>query len=114
MSFKEQVKRSCKGVKNSVNEFANNVKVEYRKGQLKNELSELYETLGKVRFAEILDGGTVTEESAKLCEEIARVSSEIKALENKKEDKSRCLTCDKVLSSGLVYCPYCGTKIEED
>ena len=115
MGFKEQLKRSYKGVKGSVSGFTNNIKLEYKKGQLKNELSELYETLGQVRYAEIIDGGDVTDESVKLCNEIARISAEIKALESKniKDNEFMCTTCNKNLPNEVSYCPYCGTKKEE-
>ncbi len=113
MGFKETVKRSCASVKRSVTGFADNVKSEYKKGQLKNELSELYETLGQVRYEELLAGGEVTEESARLCEEIARLKSEIESLEREETKENACKVCGKRLPNDITYCPYCGSKTED-
>ncbi len=112
MGFKEQFKRSCSGIKKTVSGFTDTVKLEYKKGQLKNELSELYETLGQVRYSEILDGGVPSDESARLCEEIARVKAELDALEVKEPEANKCAVCGKKLPDDISYCPYCGTKTE--
>lgn len=113
MSFKEQFKRSCDSVKRTVNGFTDTVKNEYKKGQLKNELSELHETLGKVRYAEILAGGEPTEESGKLCEEISRIIAELDELDVKQPKENKCAVCGKKLPYDVSYCPYCGTKTED-
>ena len=113
MSFKEQLKKSCKEIKSSAISFADNVKLEYKKNQLKKELAQLHETLGQVRYAELLDNGETTDESIKLCTEIGRVLSEISDLSQADAYEKKCGICKKKVPAGVTYCPYCGTKIEE-
>ena len=113
MSFKEQLKKSYKGIKSSAKGLADSVKLEYKKGQLKNELSQLYETLGQVRYAELLDDCETTDESIKLCTEIGRVTAENNELSSIGADQKKCKVCKKKLPLDITYCPYCGTKVEE-
>lgn len=117
MGFKEGFKKACATVKDAACGFADTVKQEYKKGQLKNELSELYETLGQVRYGELLDGGQSSEESLKLCEEIARVKAEIEAFQAHEDDVNEvnlCKKCGKKLPDDISYCPYCGEKTNEE
>ena len=116
MGIKEVFGKVYDGVKEAVTGFTDTAKLEYKKGQLNNELSELYETLGKVRFSEMLEGGTPTEESARLCEEIARVKAELTELEaeDTKEQKENCCTvCGKKIPKNISYCPYCGSETKD-
>ena len=116
MGIKEGFKKACNTVKDAACGFADTVKQEYKKGQLKNELLELYETLGQVRYGEMLEGGEPSEESIKLCEEIARVKAELEVLETTDEapnEENLCKNCGKKLPDDISFCPYCGEKTNE-
>ena len=113
MGFTETMKKAGQAVKKSVSEVTDALKSEYKKGQLKNELSEIYKTLGEVRYAELISGGEITEESVELCKEITRVKNQLKNLEKDDDNVNKCKVCAKKLPDNITYCPYCGTKTEE-
>ncbi len=117
MGFKDGFKKACTSVKDAAFGFADTVKQEFKKSQLKNELSELYETLGQVRYGEILEGSKTSEESVKLFEEITRIKAELSALEtheNMDSDDNLCSFCGKKLPTDITYCPYCGEKTKNE
>ena len=116
MGIKDGFKKACGTVKDAACGFADTVKQEYKKGQLKNELSGLYETLGQIRYVEITEGTGSSEESLKVCEEISRVTSEIDALGadiSQDRDEGKCAFCGKKLPPDITYCPYCGEKTKK-
>ena len=117
MGIKDSIIKAYSSAKSAACGFADTVKSEYKKGQLKNELEELYETLGQVRYSEMLEGGETSEESVKLCEEIARVKSELAVFDTpKNEDPTNnlCAFCGKKLPNSITYCPYCGEKTKNE
>lgn len=115
MGIKEQLKKSCSSVKKTVTEFTDSVKNEYKKGKLKDELSEMYQTLGEIRYSELINDTAANAETAHICEEITRIKTELENLkpaENDENEENKCSVCNKKIPNDISYCPYCGTKTE--
>lgn len=89
----------------------------YNISKMKDELDELYISLGKlINCAYNQPGTTDEEEVSVLNDEINAKISEIedaKAALRELSGKRECKSCKRVMSDDSVFCPYCGEKIEE-
>ena len=110
MGLKDSFLKSCSDIKASANRFGNDVKLEHKKNVLKQELEDMFNTLGKIRFSELQSGEISNEETDRIVKEINRLSLEINELNNSKEIK--CPVCGKSLVEIKEFCPYCGANIK--
>ena len=114
MGIKDQLYKVCGEIKASAVKISDSVKSEYKLTQLKNELDEMYLTLGKVRYAELTSTDDSSDETKRLCDEITRLLDEIKVKENKKVNKNICPVCGKEISDDVSFCPFCGAQVAEE
>lgn len=118
MSFKAFITKTTARAKSGVNKVSNTVKLYSQKTTVADELSELFDTLGKMSYYNAIGEGsdTAQEDILNVIEEITRLRKE---LENIEEDirningKKQCAQCHTELQKDTSFCPHCGAKVEE-
>ncbi len=113
MSIKNTLKKSVSEIKNTTKKITDKVTQEYKKNTIKDDIEDLYTELGKIRYSEISENITRSEESVSIYSEIKKLLSELESLSEKKETVTCCKICGKKIPDDIVFCPYCGTKREE-
>lgn len=110
MSIKDKLVKSCDDLKAYAGKVTQNVKNDYKKSCLKNEIDEMYLTLGRIKYAEAMKNGESSKEAQTVISEITRLLSELEAFISETSDKKVCPVCGKETSDNEKYCPYCGVK----
>lgn len=117
MRFKTFISQKTAQAKQGIQKAADTVKLYSEKNRLNDDLSELFETLGKLRYAEINENKLDDKETNILVDEIERVQKEIETIEaelKKLSAKKYCPNCENEVAKDTAYCPHCGTKLFEE
>lgn len=115
----KKASETYKATAEKTSKLAKTTKLKMRMGELKSEVSDLYEEIGKKVFEKHELGKKsvdfekdLSDELNKLEEitdEIAKINEECLTL----KDKKRCPKCDKEIEDDAKFCQYCGEKQEE-
>lgn len=105
----DYIKHAVETIKKGAEEAADKAASAYRKSELRKELKEMYEALGKIRYSEIKNNNLSEEETLKLTSEIDRILREMSDI--KGEVGKVCESCAEAVPSDCRYCPYCGAKL---
>ena len=112
MGIKETFSKAYADIKVVTKNASYNIKTEYKKNKLKNELDEMYQTLGRIMFSEITPVTPICDEAQKIIAEINRLNAHIDKLNQKTNNGPICSVCGKNLTDG-EFCAYCGAKNED-
>lgn len=107
--FMDFIKNTAQVIKNGASEAKSKISAAYRKSALQGELEEMYETLGKIRYSEIVNKTSAEEETRKISEEISRLQKELHDIEQ--NISIICGNCGEKVNSGCSFCPHCGEKL---
>lgn len=113
MSFKDAIKKTYSDIKRGTAKVAEDIKAEYKRSQLVKELDEMYRTLGRIRYTELIDDAEAEDETTKVAIEIGRLERELEAYSSSADRINKCPVCGKKIEKG-EYCPYCGAKHSEE
>lgn len=115
----KKASETYKATAEKTSKLAKTTKLKMRMGELKSQVSDLYEEIGKKVFERHELGKKsvdfekdLSDELNKLEEitdEIAKINEECLTL----KDKKRCPKCDKEIEDDAKFCQYCGEKQEE-
>lgn len=97
--------------------FVNLSKQKLSLSTLYNKLDKAYSLLGKKVFIEIKNNKIDDSETSAIVDDIKRLLSEIKLLQNEidnAEGKVYCSNCGKKSPSGSAFCNFCGEKIKTE
>ena len=117
MRFKTFISQKTKQAKTGIKKVSDTVKLHSVKSNLNDELSDMYDTLGKIRYDELTGKGDNTEYALKVVEEISRILTEIEDIENELRSlngRRLCSSCGKEAAKNVAFCPYCGTKLDTE
>ena len=113
MSFKDAIKKTYSDIKRGTVKVADEIKAEYKKAQLNKELDEMYRTLGRIRYTELIEETDAEDETTKIVVEIGRIERELSVFGAAADNEGKCPVCGKKIGKG-EYCPYCGVKHSEE
>ena len=115
----KKASETYKATAEKTSKLAKTTKLKMRMGELKSQVSDLYEEIGKKVFERHELGKKsvdfekdLSDELNKLEEitdEIAKINEECLTL----KDKKRCIKCDREIEDDAKFCQYCGEKQEE-
>lgn len=98
--------------------IAKEAKIRLKMGELKSQINEMYEEIGKKVYQNHVNKDTINleKELEEECTRIDLLSAEIEAklkecLELR--DKKQCPKCFTEMDKGVKFCPECGEKQEE-
>ena len=113
MDIKGTFRKSVNEIKNTTKKITDKVTQEYKKNSLKDDIEDLYAELGKIRYSEISENISRSEESVSIYNEIRKLLDELESISEKNEKLTYCRICGKKIPNDIVFCPYCGTKRED-
>lgn len=114
MSFQSFISQKTAKAKQGVQKAADILKLRTERNRLNEDLCELFDTLGRLRFAELTEETDNTREVSGLVEEIQRVQEELLSVEDELKKLSSKVFCDKCgteLPANAAFCPDCGARI---
>lgn len=117
MSLQSFISQKTAQAKQGVQKAADILRMRTERNRLNEDLCELFDTLGRLRFAELTEDADNTKEVSGLVEEIQRVQEELLYVEEelkKLSSKAFCDKCGNELPQNAVFCPECGAHIKED
>ena len=117
MRFKTFISQKTQQAKCGIQKVSSTVKLYGAKSALNEELSEMYDTLGKIRYDELIGKGDNSEYALKIVDEITRIKSELEGIEAELRSlngRHICISCGKESPKNVAFCPYCGEKIASD
>lgn len=116
MSFQSFISQKTAQAKQGVQKAADTVRLRTERNRLNDDLYELFDALGRLRFTELTEGADNSKESAGLVEEIQRVQEEISAVEEelkKLSSKAFCSQCGNEVPKNAIFCPDCGARLKD-
>lgn len=117
MKFKAFISKTTAKAKSGMSKVSNTVKLYSTRTKITEELTGMYDTLGKMSYAEAIGEEVSREDIIKIVDEITRLKQELAAAEESiraVNEKKLCPQCNMELQSKVAYCPYCGVKITEE
>ena len=114
MKFKAFISKTTAQAKDGMSKVSNTVKLYSNKTKLTEELSEMYDTLGKMCYAEAVGEDVCREDMKKIVDEISRLKFELAAIEESIREingRKLCPQCNMELQNNVAFCPYCGTSM---
>lgn len=87
-------------------------KTKYRIYELKSDIKKMYFAIGKLTYAEKIDGKDNSEDVSQLCMMIKEKKDKIIQLQNGMGDiEFKCPSCGKATSGANAHCPSCGASM---
>lgn len=117
MSFKDMLSKKTAQAKKGIQKAADSVKLYSERNRLENELADLFDALGRIRYSELAGGTETPEETAALVNNITELNAELDKIEAELDNINNvkhCPKCESVISDQASFCPYCGAKLEEE
>ena len=117
MSFKAFITKTTAQAKSGVSKVSATVKLYSKKSAIAEELSDLFDTLGKMSYFSAIGEGSETaeEDIQSVISEITRLRSELDVIDEEirqMSGKKQCPECYCDLQKDASFCPYCGAKIQ--
>ncbi|MBQ2767891.1 MAG: hypothetical protein IJF49_07430 [Clostridia bacterium] len=112
-NFRAGVNRTANKAAVKAGEFGDAVKLKYKLHRAKGELSESYESLGKLTYDQLKYNHDHAAEVSELMGRITRQREQIRRLSaaiSKEENAVCCANCGTRLEENMLYCPGCGEK----
>ena len=110
MEISSYLKKAAEDIKKTAGAIAEKVENTHTKYKTASELDELYKTLGRIRYEELISSTDATEESTKLSEEITRLKAKLEELGDAEKGEIACSWCGEKVPADAAFCPYCGYK----
>ena len=110
MEISSYFKKAAEDIKKTASSLAEKVENTHNKYKTEAELDELYKTLGKIRYEELLNNTDASEESQKLSEEITRLKSKLEEYTSASQGERVCSWCGERVQKDAAFCPFCGYK----
>lgn len=92
-------------------------KLRLASADLKSEISQKYQILGRVVFEESVTGKDYTKNKTELIEKIKELKSQLESVNDmiaKAAQKTKCTICGAYNAKGAVFCSKCGEKLDEE
>lgn len=98
--------------------LAKEAKLRMKMGELKSEINDIYEEIGKVVYENHVreEKNDITKELDEKCTKIDCLSDEIESILKEcleLKDKKQCPNCYTEIEKDVKFCPKCGTKQED-
>ena len=114
MKFKAFISKTTAQAKSGMSKVSNTVKLYSTRTRISEELSQMYDTLGKMSYSQAMGEGIPREDITKVIDEITRLKAELVSIEETIRElngRKLCPSCNMELQSNLMFCPYCGAKV---
>ncbi len=96
--------------------LTNIAKLKYRLGSLKNKLNEVYQNIGRLRYAEYQGDAVTAEQYKGFMSEADDLTNQIAICEEKLfalQDAITCPQCGNKAQKGMSFCPKCGEALKK-
>ena len=96
--------------------IAKETRINLKISELKVDMENIYEDLGKIIYEQYLNGAEFQEDITKNCakgDEVKRKIKELTAEKMELKDKKICIKCNSEIDKNNKFCPNCGEKQPE-
>lgn len=121
MTFFEELKKTITDVSGTVakksGEVVETQKLKMKKYSIESDIRKDYELMGRVFFAEMEETGNIDENVEEIFQRIVEAKDAVAEIDEKlsKYGKGKvCAVCGEKASKNMTYCPYCGSKFEDE
>ena len=114
MRFKAFITKTTANAKSGVSKVSATVKLHSKKSSLNEELSMMFDTLGKMYYYGSTGDGINTKDMESVIQNITLLKSQIAEIEEEirvLNGKKICPSCNSELQRNISYCPHCGSRI---
>ena len=108
MEFSTYIKKAAEDIKNTTSALVEKAENLHNKYKTEAELDELYKTLGKIRYEELIKNTDASEEAQKITEEITRLKEKLASYQSSSSSVRVCIWCGKTSPAGSETCEHCG------
>lgn len=121
MTFFEELKKTITDVSGTVvkksGEVVETQKLKMKKYSIESDIRKDYELMGRIFFAEMEETGNIDENVEEIFQRIVEAKDAVAEIDEKlsKYGKGKvCAVCGEKASKNMTYCPYCGSKFEDE
>ena len=108
MEFSTYIKKVAEDIKNTTSALVEKAENLHNKYKTEAELDELYKTLGKIRYEELIKNNDASEEAQKITDEITRLKEKLASYQSSSSSVRVCIWCGKTSPAGSETCEHCG------
>ena len=121
MTFFEELKKTITDVSGTVvkksGEVVETQKLKMKKYSIESDIRKDYELMGRIFFAEMEETGNIDENVEEIFQRIVEAKDAVAEIDEKLSKYSKgkvCAVCGEKASKNMTYCPYCGSKFEDE
>lgn len=114
--FSKTITNAADQTVKSTEKLTNIAKLKYRVGSLNNKLNDCFQSIGRLRYAELTGEAVAPEMYEGLMAKAAELDAQIKECEGKLydlQDYATCPQCANKVQKGMSFCPKCGENLQK-